>query len=156
MLCGRFGRLATSSSFRTNTWRLGITYTPVRDHKVQGNQLRKGDLINLGNRVLEVVKTGFCKTGARGTAYTQLELRDIETGKKKMERVRTDQNIETYESHAVDATFVSMELTGKFNNGKPEGKVIFELDEALKEDGDDTVEIPAVKLPWPAMYYADG
>ena len=127
-----------------------------RNHKVQGNNLRKGDLVRFGNRVLEVEKTGFCKTGARGNAYTQLELRDVETGKKKMERVRTDQNVESCDVHSVEATFAEMNLTGKFNMGKPEGTVTFELDEVMEEDEEDTITIPASKLPWPAMYYASG
>lgn len=55
---------------------------------MNGNELRKGDVINLKGKVVEVVKTGFCKTGARGSAYTQLELKDIDTGKKREDRVR--------------------------------------------------------------------
>ena len=121
--------------------------------KTQANTLKRGDLINLKNRVLEVLKTGFCKTGARGTAYTQLELRDIQTGKKKEERVRTDEIVEMYQTEAKEATFLSMELSGKVKAGKPEGSVTFELDD--EPEGEDEITIPADQLPWPATYYAD-
>ena len=114
----------------------------------QANELKRGDLVNMKGRVLEVIKTGFCKTGARGTAYTQLELRDIETGKKREDRVRTDEPVESYTTEAKEASFVSMALTGKMKAGKPEGTVSFTLDE--EAEGEDQITLPAEKLPWPA------
>uniref|UniRef100_A0A7S4IJM8 Elongation factor P C-terminal domain-containing protein n=1 Tax=Vannella robusta TaxID=1487602 RepID=A0A7S4IJM8_9EUKA len=125
----------------------------VRDYKVQGNDLRKGDLVDIKGRVLEVVKTGFCKTGARGTAYTQLELRDVVTGKKKEDRVRTNEGVECYSTEIKEASFLSLDLTGKFVQGKPEGTATFELEDEV--EGEDEVTISADRLPWPAMYYAE-
>lgn len=131
-----------------------LFYLVSCNYKTQGNQLKKGDLIDLNNKVLQVVKTSFCKSGARGNAYTQLELRDIETGKKKMDRVRTDQSIELMDTHYKEVSVASMNLNGKIKNGKPEGTVTFEFDD--DDDDENTVDISASKLPWPAMYYAEG
>ena len=140
------------TKFNQPLFRVQYCFFPT---KVNGNELRKGDVINLKGKVVEVVKTGFCKTGARGSAYTQLELKDIDTGKKREDRVRTTEGIEVLSTETKTAYFSEQEFTGKIKLGKPEGKVIFELEEENEDGEDEFITIDAAKLPFPQTYYAE-
>ncbi len=62
--------------------------------KVLATELRAGHLIELDRRVWRVLKAYHVHVGGRGGAFMQLEIKDIESGTKKNERVRTDEKVE--------------------------------------------------------------
>ncbi len=61
--------------------------------KIQGNQIRPGNVIEHNSRIWKVVKTQATKTGKSG-AYAQIELRDLVNGSKLNERFRASEQIE--------------------------------------------------------------
>tara|TARA_B110000305_G_scaffold81876_1_gene92206 strand:+ start:9762 stop:10346 length:585 start_codon:yes stop_codon:yes gene_type:complete len=62
--------------------------------KVLATEVRVGNLIELDKRVWRVVKSYHVHVGGRGGAFMQLELKDVEGGTKRNERIRTDEKIE--------------------------------------------------------------
>lgn len=62
--------------------------------KVLATEIRAGHLIELEHRVWRVLKAYHVHVGGRGGAFMQLEIKDIESGTKKNERVRTDEKVE--------------------------------------------------------------
>jgi elongation factor P len=63
-------------------------------HKVLATEVRAGHLIEFGGRVWRVLKAYHVHVGGRGGAFMQVEMKDIESGTKKNERIRTDDKVE--------------------------------------------------------------
>ena len=61
--------------------------------KIDGNQIRPGNVIEHNGRVWRVMKTEHVKPG-KGGAYLQCEMRDLMTGSKTNERFRASETIE--------------------------------------------------------------
>ncbi|MBI4204923.1 MAG: elongation factor P [Betaproteobacteria bacterium] len=62
--------------------------------KIPATEIRAGDLIEWDKRVWRVLKAYHVHVGGRGGAFMQVEMKDIESGTKKHERIRTDDRIE--------------------------------------------------------------
>jgi elongation factor P len=61
--------------------------------KIDGNQIRPGNVIEHNGRVWRVMKTEHVKPG-KGGAYLQCEMRDLMTGSKTNERFRASETVE--------------------------------------------------------------
>ena len=61
--------------------------------KINGNQIRPGNIIEHKNRLMRAVKTQHVKPG-KGGAFAQVELKDIRDGTKMNERFRADDSVE--------------------------------------------------------------
>ncbi len=61
--------------------------------KINGNQIRPGNIIEYKNRLMRAVKTQHVKPG-KGGAFAQVELKDIRDGTKMNERFRSDDAVE--------------------------------------------------------------
>lgn len=62
--------------------------------KVLATEIRAGNLIELDKRVWRVLKAYHVHVGGRGGAFMQIEMKDIETGTKKNERIRSEEKVE--------------------------------------------------------------
>lgn len=62
--------------------------------KVLAVEIRVGHLIEWDKRIWRVVKAYHVHVGGRGSAYMQLEMKDIEVGTKTNQRFRTDDKVE--------------------------------------------------------------
>jgi elongation factor P len=62
--------------------------------KVLATEIRPGNLIEWDKRVWRVLKAHHVHVGGRGGAFMQVEMKDIESGTKKNERIRTEDKIE--------------------------------------------------------------
>ncbi len=62
--------------------------------KVLATEVRVGNLIELDKRIWRVAKSYHVHVGGRGGAFMQLELKDVEGGTKRNERIRTDEKVE--------------------------------------------------------------
>ena len=62
--------------------------------KVLATELRTGNLIEWDKRVWRVLKSHHVHVGGRGGAFMQIEMKDIESGTKRNERIRTEDKIE--------------------------------------------------------------
>ena len=62
--------------------------------KVLATDIRPGNLIEWDKRVWRVLKSYHVHVGGRGGAFMQVEMKDIESGTKKNERIRTEDKIE--------------------------------------------------------------
>ena len=62
--------------------------------KVLATEVRAGNLIEWDRRVWRVLKSYHVHVGGRGGAFMQVEIKDIETGTKRNERIRTEDKIE--------------------------------------------------------------
>ena len=62
--------------------------------KVTATEIRAGNLIEWEKRVWRVLKSYHVHVGGRGGAFMQIEMKDIESGTKKNERIRTEDKIE--------------------------------------------------------------
>lgn len=61
--------------------------------KINGNQIRPGNIIEHKSRLMRAVKTQHVKPG-KGGAFAQVELKDIRDGTKMNERFRADNTVE--------------------------------------------------------------
>jgi elongation factor P len=61
--------------------------------KVNANQLRKGNVVEINGKLLAVLTAQNIQPG-KGTPVTQLDLRDLSTGLKTTERYRTTESVE--------------------------------------------------------------
>lgn len=61
--------------------------------KIDGNEIRVGNIIEHKNRLWTAVKTEHVKPG-KGGAYAQVELKDIRDGTKLNERFRASESVE--------------------------------------------------------------
>ena len=62
--------------------------------KVLATEVRAGNLIEWDKRVWRVLKSYHVHVGGRGGAFMQIEMKDIESGTKRNERIRTEDKIE--------------------------------------------------------------
>ncbi len=62
--------------------------------KVLATEIRAGNLIEWDKRVWRVLRSYHVHVGGRGGAFMQVEMKDIESGTKKNERIRTEDKIE--------------------------------------------------------------
>ena len=62
--------------------------------KVLATEVRAGNLIEWDKRVWRVLKSYHVHVGGRGGAFMQVEMKDIESGTKRNERIRTEDKIE--------------------------------------------------------------
>src|SRR5262245_65407293 len=62
--------------------------------KVLATDIRPGNLIEWDKRVWRVLKSYHVHVGGRGGAFMQVEMKDIESGTKRNERIRTEDKIE--------------------------------------------------------------
>ena len=62
--------------------------------KVLTTEIRAGHLIEWEKRVWRVLKSHHVHVGGRGGAFMQVEMKDIESGTKRNERMRTEDKIE--------------------------------------------------------------
>ena len=62
--------------------------------KVLATEIRAGNLIEWEKRVWRVLKSHHVHVGGRGGAFMQVEMKDIESGTKRNERMRTEDKIE--------------------------------------------------------------
>src|SRR3977135_2717303 len=62
--------------------------------KVTATEIRAGHLIVWEKRVWRVLKSYHVHVGGRGGAFMQIRMKDIESGTKKNERIRTEDKIE--------------------------------------------------------------
>ncbi|MDA8869988.1 elongation factor P [Rhizobiaceae bacterium] len=76
--------------------------------KVQGNQIRPGNIIEHKDRIWRVVKTQAVATGKSG-AYAQVEMKDVVSGTKLNERFRASESLEKVRLEQRDATYLYAE-----------------------------------------------
>jgi len=62
--------------------------------KVLATEIRAGNLIEWDKRVWRVLKSYHVHVGGRGGAFMQVEMKDLESGTKRNERMRTEDKIE--------------------------------------------------------------
>jgi elongation factor P len=62
--------------------------------KILATEIRAGNLLEWDKRLWRVLKSYHVHVGGRGGAYMQLELKDIENGQKRNERLATDEKVE--------------------------------------------------------------
>jgi elongation factor P len=62
--------------------------------KILATEIRAGNLLELDKRVWRVLKSHHVHVGGRGGAYMQVEMKDVETGQKRNERLSTDDRVE--------------------------------------------------------------
>jgi elongation factor P len=62
--------------------------------KILATEIRAGNLIEWDKRLWRVLKSHHVHVGGRGGAYMQVEMKDIESGQKRNERLSTDEKIE--------------------------------------------------------------
>jgi elongation factor P len=62
--------------------------------KILATEIRAGNLIEWDKRLWRVLKSYHVHVGGRGGAYMQLEMKDIESGQKRNERLATDEKVE--------------------------------------------------------------
>eukprot|EP00250_Pteridium_aquilinum_P007665 c17337_g1_i1 orf=112-807(+) len=79
-----------------------------RGAKVLGSDVREGNVVERKGRMMEVLKTQHTQQG-RGGATIQVELRDIQSGLKSIERFRTSETIEKVFCESKSYTFLYAE-----------------------------------------------
>jgi len=62
--------------------------------KILATEIRAGNLLELDKRLWRVLKSYHVHVGGRGGAYMQIEIKDIQSGQKRNERLSTDEKIE--------------------------------------------------------------
>lgn len=62
--------------------------------KILATEIRAGNLLELEKRVWRVLKSYHVHVGGRGGAYMQIEIKDVENGQKRNERLSTDDKVE--------------------------------------------------------------
>jgi elongation factor P len=62
--------------------------------KVLATEIRAGNLIEWDKRIWRVLKAYHVHVGGRGGAFMQVEMKDIESGTKSNQRIRTDDKVE--------------------------------------------------------------
>ena len=62
--------------------------------KILATEIRAGNLLEFDKRVWRVLKSYHVHVGGRGGAYMQIEIKDIESGQKRNERLSTDEKVE--------------------------------------------------------------
>ncbi len=76
--------------------------------KMIANLIKVGNVIKYRDRVFQVMGTNTIKPG-KGGAFIQLEMRDLKSGSKVNERLRTSENIEKLNVNEVNVTYLFSE-----------------------------------------------
>lgn len=76
--------------------------------KINGNEIRPGNVIQHQGGLWVAVKTNAVKPG-KGPAYAQVELKNLETGTKLNERFRASETVERVRLEQKDHTFLYTE-----------------------------------------------
>lgn len=111
-----------------------------RGVKVNGSDVKLGNIIEKNGHLYEVIKAQHTQHG-RGGATIQVELRDLDSGLKSTERLRTSETIERV--HVEDRSFHYL---------YEDGDIIFVMDPKTFEQ----VELPKEIFGKRAAYLADG
>ena len=61
--------------------------------KIDGNQIKIGNILEINNKLWRVIKTQHTQPG-KGGAYLQAEMKDIKDGTKMNERFRSSESVE--------------------------------------------------------------
>jgi len=80
--------------------------------KVSAVEIRVGNLLEWDKRVWRVLKCYHVHVGGRGGAFMQVEMKDVETGTKKNERIRTDERIQAAEVEPRNMQFLYQDGDG--------------------------------------------
>lgn len=80
--------------------------------KVLATEIRAGNLLELDKRVWRVLKSYHVHVGGRGGAFMQVEMKDVETGTKRNERIRTEEKVERAYVEPRDMQFLYQDGTG--------------------------------------------
>jgi elongation factor P len=80
--------------------------------KVLATEVRAGNLIEWDRRVWRVLKSYHVHVGGRGGAFMQVEMKDIESGTKRNERIRTEDKIERAYVEPRDMQFLYSDGSG--------------------------------------------
>jgi elongation factor P len=88
-------------------WHLGHTIFPseVQDMKINGNEIRPGNVIEHKGTIWVAIKTNAVKPG-KGGAYNQVELKNLIDGTKLNERFRAAETVERVRLEQKDFTFL--------------------------------------------------
>lgn len=62
--------------------------------KLLATEIRVGNLLEFDKRLWRVLKSYHVHVGGRGGAYMQVEMKDVESGTKRNERIRTDEKVD--------------------------------------------------------------
>lgn len=73
--------------------------------KVNANEMRPGHVLEHNNKLWVIQKTAIVQPG-KGGAFIQLEMKDVRTGVKNVERFRTQESVERARLDAHDMTFL--------------------------------------------------
>ena len=76
--------------------------------KMIANLVKTGNVIKYKDRVFQVMNTNTIKPG-KGGAFIQLEMRDLKSGSKVNERLRTSENIEKLNVNEINVTYLFSE-----------------------------------------------
>jgi elongation factor P len=80
--------------------------------KVLATEIRAGNLLELDKRVWRVLKSYHVHVGGRGGAFMQVEMKDVESGTKRNERIRTEDKVERAYVDPRDMQFLYQDGTG--------------------------------------------
>jgi len=108
--------------------------------KVNANQLRKGNVVEINGKLLAVITAQNIQPG-KGTPVTQLDLRDLATGVKTSERYRTTESVER--------VFID---TREFQFLFAEGEMLTFMD----IESYDQIQVPTDVVGDSAVYLQDG
>ena len=82
-----------------------VPESKIRMAKINGNEIRPGNVVNHQDRLWVAVKVDHVKPG-KGGAYAQVELKAILGGTKLNERFRSAETVETVELEFRDFTYL--------------------------------------------------
>jgi len=108
--------------------------------KVNANQMRPGHVLEHNGKLWVILKTAIVQPG-KGGAFIQLEMKDVRTGTKTIERFRTQETVERARLDEHDMTFLFSD-----------GDAFTFMDKETFEQ----VTIPREVIGDPAVYLQDG
>lgn len=121
-----------------------------RGVKVNGSDVKLGNIIEKNGHLYEVIKAQHTQHG-RGGAMIQVELRDLDSGLKSTERLRTSETIERM--HPLEPVMSGVHVEDRsFHYLYEDGDIIFVMDPKTFEQ----VELPKEIFGKRAAYLADG
>jgi elongation factor P len=80
--------------------------------KVLATEIRAGNLLEMDKRVWRVLKSYHVHVGGRGGAFMQVEMKDVESGTKRNERIRTEDKVERAYVEPREMQFLYQDGTG--------------------------------------------
>jgi len=108
--------------------------------KVNANQMRPGHVLEHNGKLWVILKTAIVQPG-KGGAFIQLEMKDVRTGTKTIERFRTQETVER-------ARLDEHEMTFLFSDG--------DAFTFMDKETFEQVTIPREVIGDPAVYLQDG